>query len=151
MSKTQPEPRPFVEDMQDGTYNIQFVCATPGSYEINALVDGNKLPMCPIIVHISQWPPSATTTQAFEMGHSDYLITAATTQRSEAKVYNAAHWAVLQNSPFKLWMNLGTFVEKEEHVSGFERVLMCGYMRSVTTRMVPTPLHTLCQTGLKAS
>ncbi|CAK9082456.1 unnamed protein product [Durusdinium trenchii] len=46
MSKTQPEPRPFVEDMQDGTYNIQFVCATPGSYEINALVDGNKLPMC---------------------------------------------------------------------------------------------------------
>lgn len=63
MSKTQPEPRPFVEDMQDGTYNIQFVCATPGSYEINALVDGNKLPMCPIIVHISPGPPSATTTQ----------------------------------------------------------------------------------------
>lgn len=63
MSKTQPEPRPFVEDLQaghschsrwtvqtteakDGTYHIQFVCATPGSYEINAFVDGNKLPMC---------------------------------------------------------------------------------------------------------
>ena len=26
---------------------MQFVCSTPGSYEINAFVDGNKLPMCP--------------------------------------------------------------------------------------------------------
>lgn len=63
MSKTQPEPRPFVEDLQDGTYHIQFVCATPGSYEINAFVDGNKLPMCPVIIHISPGSPSATTTQ----------------------------------------------------------------------------------------
>ena len=33
-------------EMQDGTYHVQFVCATPGSYEISAFVDGNKLPMC---------------------------------------------------------------------------------------------------------
>ncbi|CAJ1410157.1 unnamed protein product [Effrenium voratum] len=63
MSKTQPEPRPFVEDRQDGTYHVQFVCATPGSYEINAYVDGNKLPMCPVMIHVSPGPPSATTTQ----------------------------------------------------------------------------------------
>lgn len=63
MSKTQPEPRPFVEDLQDGTYHVQFVCATPGSYEISAFVDGNKLPMCPVVIHIAPGSPSATTTQ----------------------------------------------------------------------------------------
>ncbi|CAE7485433.1 abpC [Symbiodinium natans] len=63
MSKTQPEPRPFVEDRQDGTYHIQFVCATPGVYEIAACVDGVALPMCPIAVSVAPGPPSATTTQ----------------------------------------------------------------------------------------
>ena len=75
MSKTQPEPRPFVEDRQaerglntigaestqfpasaqDGTYHIQFVCATPGVYEITACVDGVALPMCQIL-GLSQHP-----------------------------------------------------------------------------------------------
>eukprot|EP00439_Symbiodinium_sp_Y106_P063230 s2120_g9.t1 len=53
MSKTQPEPRPFVEDRQDGTYHIQFVCATPGVYEITACVDGVALPMCPVAVTVA--------------------------------------------------------------------------------------------------
>ncbi|CAE7673642.1 abpC [Symbiodinium pilosum] len=43
MSKTHPEPRPFVEDRQDGTYHVQFVCATPGVYEISACVDGAQV------------------------------------------------------------------------------------------------------------
>lgn len=38
--------RGIIDRMEDGTYHVQFVCATPGSYEISAFVDGNKLPMC---------------------------------------------------------------------------------------------------------
>lgn len=53
VSKAFPEPRPWVEDRKDGTYVVQFVCATPGQYDINAYVDGMPLPMCPITIKVA--------------------------------------------------------------------------------------------------
>lgn len=44
--------KPWIEDRKDGTYVVQFVCATPGKYDINAYVDGMPLPMCPVSVTV---------------------------------------------------------------------------------------------------
>mmetsp|Transcript_20407 Transcript_20407/g.36560 ORF Transcript_20407/g.36560 Transcript_20407/m.36560 type:complete len:826 (+) Transcript_20407:64-2541(+) len=63
LSKTHPEPRPFVEDQQDGTYHVQFVCATPGDYDIMVHVDGVALPMCPMVIHVRPGPPGASNSQ----------------------------------------------------------------------------------------
>mmetsp|Transcript_78506 Transcript_78506/g.139210 ORF Transcript_78506/g.139210 Transcript_78506/m.139210 type:complete len:861 (+) Transcript_78506:91-2673(+) len=52
VSKAFPEPRPWVEDRKDGTFVVQFVCATPGKYDVNAYVDGMPLPMCPVTIQV---------------------------------------------------------------------------------------------------
>lgn len=52
MSKTHPEPRPWVENNRDGTYSVQFVCSTPGRYHITASVEGVALPMCPVEIDV---------------------------------------------------------------------------------------------------
>lgn len=53
VSKAHPEPKPWIEDRKDGTYVVQFVCATPGKYDINAYVDGMPLPMCPVAISVA--------------------------------------------------------------------------------------------------
>eukprot|EP00933_Yihiella_yeosuensis_P026555 TRINITY_DN20616_c3_g1_i1.p1 TRINITY_DN20616_c3_g1~~TRINITY_DN20616_c3_g1_i1.p1 ORF type:complete len:804 (+),score=170.17 TRINITY_DN20616_c3_g1_i1:62-2473(+) len=68
LSKTHPEPRPWVEDQQDGTYTVQFVCATPGLYEIMACVDGVPLPMCPMKIDVRPGLPCATRTEVAGKG-----------------------------------------------------------------------------------
>lgn len=52
VSKAHPEPKPWIEDRKDGTYVVQFVCATPGKYDVNAYVDGMPLPMCPVAITV---------------------------------------------------------------------------------------------------
>eukprot|EP00929_Paragymnodinium_shiwhaense_P003219 TRINITY_DN10364_c0_g1_i1.p1 TRINITY_DN10364_c0_g1~~TRINITY_DN10364_c0_g1_i1.p1 ORF type:complete len:767 (+),score=124.09 TRINITY_DN10364_c0_g1_i1:87-2387(+) len=59
LSKAFPEPRPWIEDRKDGTYLVQFVCATPGQYHVSAFIDGILLPMCPVTMEIRPGPPSA--------------------------------------------------------------------------------------------
>jgi hypothetical protein len=58
LSKAFPEPRPWIEDRRDGTYLVQFTCATPGQYHINAYVNGALLPMCPITTTVMPGPAS---------------------------------------------------------------------------------------------
>lgn len=53
VSKAHPEPKPWIEDRKDGTYVVQFVCATPGKYDVNAYVDGMPLPMCPVHITVT--------------------------------------------------------------------------------------------------
>jgi len=60
VSKAYPEPRPWVDDRKDGTYTVQFVCATPGKYEVTAYIDGIPLPMCPITINVSAGPAAAS-------------------------------------------------------------------------------------------
>mmetsp|Transcript_72072 Transcript_72072/g.134755 ORF Transcript_72072/g.134755 Transcript_72072/m.134755 type:complete len:867 (+) Transcript_72072:93-2693(+) len=65
LSKSMPEPRPWVDDRKDGTYLVQFVCATPGQYSITARVNGTPLPLCPVMIDVAPGRASAQ--------HSDLL------------------------------------------------------------------------------
>lgn len=50
---------PPIDDGQGGSYNVQFVCASPGTYDIVVCVDGMALPMCPFQIQVTSGPPSA--------------------------------------------------------------------------------------------
>mmetsp|Transcript_12192 Transcript_12192/g.27563 ORF Transcript_12192/g.27563 Transcript_12192/m.27563 type:complete len:895 (+) Transcript_12192:81-2765(+) len=65
LSKSMPEPRPWVDDRKDGTYLVQFVCATPGQYSITARINGTPLPLCPVMIDVAPGRASAQ--------HSDLL------------------------------------------------------------------------------
>mmetsp|Transcript_66810 Transcript_66810/g.159883 ORF Transcript_66810/g.159883 Transcript_66810/m.159883 type:complete len:911 (-) Transcript_66810:104-2836(-) len=65
LSKSLPEPRPWVDDRKDGTYLVQFVCATPGQYAVTARVNGTSLPLCPVMIDVAPGRASAQ--------HSDLL------------------------------------------------------------------------------
>lgn len=68
LSKTLPEPRPWVEDRQDGTYIVHFVCASPGRYDVTTCVDGIPLPMCPVQISITPGPASAACSELYGQG-----------------------------------------------------------------------------------
>eukprot|EP00927_Polykrikos_kofoidii_P044330 TRINITY_DN38326_c0_g1_i1.p1 TRINITY_DN38326_c0_g1~~TRINITY_DN38326_c0_g1_i1.p1 ORF type:complete len:786 (-),score=154.78 TRINITY_DN38326_c0_g1_i1:60-2351(-) len=59
ISKVFPEPRPWIEDKRDGTHVVQFVCATPGEYELSAFIESVQLPMFPVTMTITPGPASA--------------------------------------------------------------------------------------------
>eukprot|EP00928_Gymnodinium_smaydae_P030842 TRINITY_DN22812_c0_g2_i2.p1 TRINITY_DN22812_c0_g2~~TRINITY_DN22812_c0_g2_i2.p1 ORF type:complete len:774 (+),score=103.51 TRINITY_DN22812_c0_g2_i2:59-2323(+) len=84
LSKAFPEPRPWIEDNGDGSYLVQFICATPGEYHVNAYIGGVALPMCPVSVQVTTGPPSAYHCEVTGVGthqcqigeHTEFTITA---------------------------------------------------------------------------